>query len=645
MESIPQQELPRGFLGTYASEATLCFGDEGTLTGASPTAARLFGYASHAVFLRAVARGELAKLGLPDAQAWVKQLLAAGEVVVEDRPLNRRNGTPFPCRIIAGPRCQEGRAVGVQAVLEDRTNQDAVRTFVAAIMNALPNPVFVKDAAHRWIALNEAYCRFMGCTPEERLGKSDFDCQRPSEAVIYWQRDDLVFATGATDENEEPYTDDEGHLHFLITRKSRHLVGGQPVLVGVITDITERKRMEEELRSSRLQLEQRVQERTAALQQVNEDLRRLHLHNDEFISMLSHELRNPLSPLGNGLYLLKRNPSLDAPARATVAIIERQVRHLTRLVEDLLDITRVAHGKTQLRKERLDLCAAVQRTLEDHLATLTERDVSAELPPRPVWILADATRLAQVVGNLVENAAKFTSTGGHLQVSLRTEGTSAVLQVTDDGVGIDDDTLHRLFHPFAQADRTLDRSRGGLGLGLALVKGLVELHGGSIAAHSEGRGRGARFTVTLPLADPQDATPSSTRKPGPDDGGAHRSLLLIEDNRDAADSLKAILELEGHAVEVAYDGPSGLNLAKALHPDIILCDIGLPGMDGYAVARALTGELKQHPSLLVALTGYARPEDQRRAREAGFNRHLAKPVSAEALYQLLAEAHPVHPAH
>ncbi len=356
-------------------------------------------------------------------------------------------------------------------------------------------------------------------------------------------------------------------------------------------------------------------------------------HKDEFLAMLSHELRNPLAPLRTSVYVLSHARPEGEQARRMQAIIERQVSHLTRLVDDLLDVTRISRGKIQLHRERVELGDLVRRICEDLRPTFTADRIQLELraAPRPLRLVADPTRIAQIVGNLLGNAAKFTPSGGRVDVSLQQDGGDVLLRVRDTGVGIARDLLDRLFEPFTQADRTLDRTRGGLGLGLALVKGLSELHGGSVTATSEGPGRGAEFEVRLPLesAPEEPVAFTATRPAGPS------RVLVIEDNKDAADSLEELLQHLGHEVRVAYDGPSGLETARVFRPECVLCDIGLPGMDGYEVARRLRADEDLRSAVLVALTGYALPEDQKRAAEAGFARHVAKPFSLEVLDQVL----------
>jgi two-component system CheB/CheR fusion protein len=342
-------------------------------------------------------------------------------------------------------------------------------------------------------------------------------------------------------------------------------------------------------------------------------------------------------PISNSLYVLKHSPPGGEQAAKSVEVIARQVGHLSRLVNDLLDLTRVSRNKIQLQREPADLRDIVRRSVEDQRSLFDAGGIRLDvtLPTAPVLVDVDATRIAQVVGNLLQNAAKFTRRGGGTSVAVTRdpEHGQAIVRVRDSGVGMAPETLGILFQPFVQADQTMDRTKGGLGLGLALVKGLVELHQGEVSARSEGLGKGSEFTVRLPLdggTGAQPHPPSSSRV------GPTRRVLIIEDNLDAAVSLREALELDGHEVQVAHDGREGVALALAFLPEVVLCDIGLPQMDGYEVARALRGEDPCREALLVALSGYALPEDLQRAVDAGFDRHLAKPPSLDRLKELLA---------
>jgi CheY-like chemotaxis protein len=319
-------------------------------------------------------------------------------------------------------------------------------------------------------------------------------------------------------------------------------------------------------------------------------------------------------------------------------MMARQVRHLTHLVDDLLDVSRLTRGKVQLRKQRLDLGQLARTTAEDRRPVLEGAGLALQLevPQTPVWVLGDATRLAQILTNLLDNAAKFSGRGRTVTVRVTADAVrdQAVLSVRDQGIGIEPEMLSRVFNVFAQADKSLDRSGGGMGLGLALVKGLAELHGGKVEATSEGPGKGAVFTVRLPLEQEPAALAASPSEPQP--SGKHFRILIVEDNKDAANSLSILLEVLGHEVKVAYTGPAGVEAAREWRPDVVLCDIGLPGLDGYGVAR----ELRLNPTTarvrLLALTGYGQEEDKRRSREAGFDYHLVKPADPEELHRLLA---------
>jgi CheY-like chemotaxis protein len=316
--------------------------------------------------------------------------------------------------------------------------------------------------------------------------------------------------------------------------------------------------------------------------------------------------------------------------------MERQVSHLVHLVDDLLDVTRISRGAIEVQRAPLELRALVLRTLEDHRSTLEAGGLrlDARLDPEPLWVNADATRLVQALSNLLSNAEKFTAKGGVVTVSLHREVDKAVLTVRDTGVGIAPEVQQQLFQPFTQTPQPMERNRSGLGLGLAVVKGIMDLHGGTVQVTSEGLGQGTMVTLSLPLQSmPAQGIDGTPRPPV-----QTRRLLIIEDNRDAADSLRDALTLSGHQVEVAYDGLTGIKNARKFHPAIVICDIGLPGIDGYQVARLFREDHELKGTYLIALTGYARPEDLARAAKAGFDRHVAKPPCVEELDRLVGGA-------
>ena len=391
--------------------------------------------------------------------------------------------------------------------------------------------------------------------------------------------------------------------------------------VAVFDNITERKQAEEVLRKSEA------------------DLKEADRRKNEFLAMLSHELRNPLAPIRNCLSIMERAVPGGDQARRAQQTIDRQTAHMTRLIDELLDVTRISRGKINLQREQLDLCDLARRTAEDHRSLFAKEGVQLEIRTvdHRIWVNGDPTRLAQVLGNLLQNAAKFTAPGGTTSVSVEDDLSAgeALIRVRDSGIGVSAEMLPHLFEPFAQADKTLDRSGGGLGLGLTLVKGLVELHGGRVEGRSGGEGSGAEFTVRLPLLQQEDepASPGLTVEPGPP---RKQRVLVIEDNVDAAESLGDALQLSGYEVAVAFDGSQGIEKAHEFKPDVVFCDIGLPGMDGYQVARAFRSDAALRGVFLAALTGYTGPEDQQRATEAGFARHLAKPASLQMLEEVIA---------
>jgi len=356
---------------------------------------------------------------------------------------------------------------------------------------------------------------------------------------------------------------------------------------------------------------------------------------DEFLAMLGHELRNPLSAVRNAVVTARLDPERRDRA---LDIARRGTDQLGRLVDDLLDVARITQGKIALRMQRLTLAGVVERAVESTRQLIEERAhaLTLSLPGADVHVDGDSTRLEQVVANLVTNAAKYADPGGRIEVSVTREGDDAVLRVRDDGCGIAPEMLPRVFDLFAQADRGLDRAQGGLGIGLTVVKQLAELHGGRVEARSDGLGKGAEFVVRLPAL--VAACEETLRVPSPERARSARArVLLVEDNADAAESLVLLLELLGHRVRVTRDGPSALEAARANVPDVMIVDIGLPGMDGYEVARQVRQDAGLRPILLVALTGYGREDDRRRALAAGFDYHLVKPVNPDALQGLVGQ--------
>ena len=367
---------------------------------------------------------------------------------------------------------------------------------------------------------------------------------------------------------------------------------------------------------------------------------------NEFLAMLGHELRNPLAPIRNAVTMMQKSELSESQLRWARDVIDRQVTHLARLVDDLLDVSRITSGKISLRKEPLPLHHVALGAVEASRPLIEARRHTVEtvLPDEPLHVKGDFTRLSQVVLNLLNNAAKYTPEGGHIWLMVEKSGGEALIRVRDTGIGIPADLLPKVFDLFAQGNRSLDRSEGGLGLGLTLVHHLVQMHGGSVEARSEGPGRGAEFVVRLPLLAVPSAASSPAGSPAQDAESSSlsfsptnpRRVLVVDDNVDSVESMEVLLQLWGHEVRTAQDGPAALTVAAEYRPDVVLLDIGLPGMSGYEVAQRLREIPGLAGTVLVAVTGYGQESDRRRTREAGFNRHLVKPVEPAHLQEILA---------
>jgi PAS domain S-box-containing protein len=379
----------------------------------------------------------------------------------------------------------------------------------------------------------------------------------------------------------------------------------------------------------------------SGLKQAEERLREADRNKNDFLAVLAHELRNPLAPLLNGLAILKRDDADSAIRAEAREMAERQVHHLARLVDDLLDVSRITHGKIELRRERMELQAAVARAVETALPAIEgqRHELTVSLPKEPVWLNADMVRIAQVLSNLLNNSAKYTTPGGKIALTVDTAGGEAVVRVQDTGIGIPEAALSRVFEMFAQAAPADSRPPMSLGVGLRLVKSLVELHGGSVVAKSAGPGQGSEFVVRLPIdasALHASSIPSAVVADEGQRPASARHVLVVDDNADAASSLAALLNLDGHEAHVAHSGSSALEAVQRRRPDVVFLDIGMPDMDGYEVARRLRAQPGADGLTLIALTGWGQEPDRQRARAAGFDHHLTKPVAPDALHALLS---------
>ena len=487
-----------------------------------------------------------------------------------------------------------------------------------AVMSSTPDLVYIFDLDYRFLYANRALLHMWGKSWDEAIGARLSELgYEPWHAEMHEREIDHVVATGEPIRGEVPFTGTSGRrIYDYLMVPVFDTDGNVEAVAGTTRDITNRKEAEEALRKA--------------------DERK-----DRFLAVLSHELRNPLAPITLSLHLLDEVESESPVARKARESIERQVDQLTRLVDDLLDVTRITRDKIELRCEPLDLNEVVRHTVEDHISLFASEgiELQMELADEAIRVDGDANRLAQAIGNLLSNAAKFSEPGSHTRVITFCDPATdlatdlATVRVVDDGIGIEKVSLPTLFEPFAQADSSLEHSSGGLGLGLALVKGIVELHSGEVEVQSNGIGTGAEFTIRLPILDEERADPTSEES---DSTTQELHILIIEDNVDVAQMLKMVLEMKGHQVLVAADGHRGLERVYEFRPDAVVCDIGLPGIDGYTIARSIREDPELEPPLLIALSGYARSEDIEKSKAAGFDYHLSKPPDVDELQELLA---------
>ncbi|MGC4000879.1 MAG: PAS domain S-box protein [Anaeromyxobacter sp.] len=590
---------------------------EGRYTDVNPAGCRLLGMTREEVlgstFLDVLDPAEIPRL--PGAIA----SFADGKVHRSEWRYRRQDGSTFIGEL-DGRRLPDGRFQGLLRDITDRKQAqqalaesvEAARVRAELVEHA---PVLVRDLEDRIIAWNEGSRRLYGFTKDQALGRASHAllCTRPPAPLSELRR---TLERDGRWEGELRQLRADGQELVVATQWVLHrdATGAPAAVVEVNIDVTERTRAEAALRRAHALLSEADRQKT------------------HFLAVLSHELRNPLAPIRNGIHLLGHAPADSEPGRRALEVLRRQAEHLTRLVDDLLDVTRISAGKIELQRQRVELREVVRGSIDDARGLFERAEVQLreEVATGPAWVDADPTRLAQVIGNLLHNAQKFTPAGGAVTVRLEAGGLGARLRIRDTGAGMPPGREHEMFEPFAQGDQGVARTKGGLGLGLALVKSLVEMHGGLVRARSEGPGRGTEFVVELPLAEGRAAADRSE----PHRGGG-RSILVIEDNLDTAESLKDVLELAGHAVRTAPDGLSGLARAAEERPEVVLCDIGLPGIDGYEVARRLRADPAMQRVRLIALTGYAQPEDRRRAVEAGFDAHLAKPPDLALLQKLM----------
>jgi two-component system CheB/CheR fusion protein len=503
-------------------------------------------------------------------------------------------------------------------VQRSRDVSERARAYADAIVETVREPLLVLDANLRIMRANRAfYVDFntRRADLEGRLLKEVGETQWNALGLID-AISEVVSKDVALNDYDLSYALTMGGAPRTLRINARKIAGDQDraeLILLAVEDITERKA-------------------TAA------QLREANVRKDEFLAMLAHELRNPLTPITHAMVLLRRGTGAQDPTRL-YELIERQVTRLKRLVDELLDIARISHGHIELKQTMVDLVDVVEHAAEACRPRIEERrhELSMTLPPGVVCVHGDAVRLEQVVSNLLENAAKYTEPGGRIDITLREEGSEAFLSIRDNGIGIAPERLENIFDLFTQIDSSLDRSAGGLGVGLTLVRRVLELHEGRIVAKSAGLGQGSEFIVRLPVVPPKPSADGVKRPQEPATNRATYRLLIVDDNPDIADSMALLARSWGHEVVVAGNGHTALELAEHFRPQRALVDIGLPGMDGYEVARRLRATSQEPDLYLVAMTGYGQAADREKALAAGFDKHLVKPGNADELQELLAK--------
>jgi PAS domain S-box-containing protein len=595
----------------------------GVVTSWNRAAERIFGYSA------AEAVGQPIQLIIPPERRaeedWILTRLRLGERIETYETVRRhKNGTLLDVSLTISPiKDNEGHIIGASKIARDITKQKLQKQALReseirfrTLADNIPQLAWMARPDGHIFWYNQRWYEYTGMTPDSQEGwgwQSVHDPNVLPQVLERWQRS---LATGEPFDMVFPLRGADGAYRPFLTRVSpvQDEQGQVTRWFGTNTDISEQLAAEEALRTA--------------------DRRK-----NEFLAMLAHELRNPLAPIRNAAQVLKLAGSTDARQQWAREVIERQIQHLTRLVDDLLDVSRITRGKVAIQREPLELSTILNRALETSRPLIDARrhHLTLSYPAERLWVEGDLTRLVQVVGNLLNNAAKYTDEGGHLWLEATREGGEAEVRVRDNGMGLSADLLPHVFDLFTQAERSLDRSQGGLGIGLTLVRTLVELHGGRVEARSEGPGRGSEFIIRLPVFTP--------KMPAGADGASNargvkaipaRRILVVEDNQDSAEMMRLMLELDGHEVRTAYDGRVALEAARAFEPQLVLCDIGLPGMSGYEVAKQLRAQPAFKNTPLVALSGYGQEEDIRRAQEAGFTHHLTKPVEPEVLGALLS---------
>ena len=599
---------------------------EGRVTTWNAGAQRIKGYAAEEILGH-----HFSRFYPPDAIAsgWPEHELEVTRTVgrFEDEGWRlRKDGTRFWANVvITALRDETGTLHGFSKItrdLTDRRMQEEIlrqseERFRLLVEGVQDYAIFLLDNDGRVASWNAGAERIKGYAAEEIMGQHFSRFYPPEKIAAGWPEHELevALAEGRFEDEGWRLRKDGTRFWANVVITSLHDREGRPRGFAKLTrDLSAHKRVEELERGER--------------------------QTTEFLAMLAHELRNPLAPIRNAVLALQAGSAAGPSPEWATEVIGRQVTHLTRLVDDLLDISRITSGKIELQLEPVEVADIVARAVESSRQLIADRGHTLEvvLPEQPLWVTGDAVRLSQVFLNLLNNAAKYTPEGGRVELVAERDRRQAAIRVRDTGVGIPTELLPRIFDLFTQGERALDRAEAGLGVGLTLVDRLVRHHGGSVAAASEGPGRGSEFVVRLPLLERAPARPALPAPEAQAQPAGGRRVLVVDDNRDSAETMAVLLRLWGHEARSAEHGAAALEVAQEFRPEAVLLDIGLPQMDGYEVARRLRALPGLDGVLLIAMTGYGQDQDRRRARRAGFDHHLVKPVDPEALRRLLALA-------
>jgi PAS domain S-box-containing protein len=607
-----------------AGDAVLSKDLDGLVTSWNTGAQRLFGYTAAEMIGQPIVR--LVPDDLREEEAGILERVRAGTAVqhLETDRLTH-DGQRVPVSVTVSPiRDANGRVIGASSIARNiskrrealRALQRSEARFRALADNA-PMLIWRADADNRGTWFNRNWLEFTGRSMEQELGYGWGDCIHPDD------RERVLATCHALSARREPFELEfrmrrhDGAYRWVLDRGAPVFEGQDDEFTGYIgssIDITDRKRATEELAHA-------------------------HRRKDEFLATLAHELRNPLAPILNAAQFLRLDPGIEPARRDAIAIIERQARHMARLVDDLLDVSRISRGAISLRREAFALHRAVEAAIETARPSIERAGHSLQLAiAQDVWVDGDLTRLSQVIGNLLSNAVKYTPGGGSIEIRLEAEGDQAVMRVRDSGIGLAADALERVFEMFAQVAPGAKHRQEGLGIGLHISRQLVMLHGGSIRARSPGEGQGTEFEVRLPaLPSPAVAPPPASEAPA-GAAPARIRLLLADDSPDVRRSIALMLELEGHEVHLATDGVQAVEMAERVQPELVLMDIGMPRMNGYEAARRIRALPGGAAMRLVALTGWGQEEDRRLAADAGFDEHWTKPIEFETLRRIVAGA-------